>query len=342
MELLWKLLSQYFLKLGTVLGIFQFTFNQESFVAKPSQGLKVYSRCLHTTLGILYIVSTISILVHLRDDNDLSVLKMMGMVYLFELVTQNISFILIVHSLVYVNTSKLIELINCGGELWRLSKQCFSMQFFWMIIGWSVIQNWISCTIDFVASFSTVSYNFEMSWTIIIYSICGFINTLVGNLFFCAMLCTASFYKSLNKDLKLIIKPLKSDKLPSHSQTITTSDRIDQTMILHAKIGRFVQDLNKIFSSVCGGMLVYSFGTIVGESYSLYSITRVETEDIVEDYKNLSMYMVALQILLVLSFVYASSIVTGQIERTAEILKVFLDPSVDDRLKNSVIDDFTN
>ena len=342
MALTWKFLSQYFLTLGTILGMFQFTFNKKSLKAEPLQKLRIYSMCLNTALIFLFPASSISILVFVSDDVDLNIFKMMGVVYLFELVTQNISYTFLVCNLVYKNSKKLTELINSGSELLQVSYKSFSMDLFWLIVGLIVLMEWICCLVDFMACFSTVNYNIIMLWAIVVNFICDFIIMFVGNLFFCAILCAANFYKSLNYDLKMIVEPLKTDNSLSHFLMIQISDRIDQKMILHLKIGRFVQDLNVIFSPICAGILLYSFATITGEFYTFYSYTRVLTEADAAGYVILSMYMVALQILVVFSFVYASSQVVEQIERTADILKIFLDPSVDDRLKNTVNDSIKN
>lgn len=334
MHLMWKILINYFLKIGSVLGIVQFNYDEASFIANKSRAKRIYSVCVNTTLVIAFptsacILYALSLKTLVDSTNSASLMKL---AYIYDVTTQISTYTVIVWILIYGSSSKMIDLVNTGNELIQNSAGSFSSRFFWLIILKSIFFEWIRGYFGVLAYTAYLEYGLNRIWMLIVTNLGIFVNMFVGNVFFCGIYSAGKLFKGLNKQLKLIVKPLKTNQKLSYSQLIEISDQIDRKMILHAKIGKFVEDINQTFSLICLLMLIEAFVTITEELYSFYAASRTVSLET----SSLSVIMAFFQALNIFSFVYASSHVAEQTEKTGDILKVFVDSSADDRLKNSV------
>ena len=331
MQLMWKILINYFLKVGSVLGIIQFNFNNGSFIATKSKGKQFYAKCLSIVL-LIFIPFGSSLFYQLMSSSFQQGTMLLEVVFFIQLSSQVVTSIMIVCILIQRNSSKVVKLINTGSELIQQTTESFSSRFFWLIFLKIILFEWLPIVFELWVNEPLTDHQLSLIWTMLITYLCGFINSFVANTFFDGIYFTAKLFKSLNNELKVIVRPLKTNQRLSHSQILQISDQIDQKMILHAKIGKFLEDLNQMFSFICMMILLDAFLVITGELYAFYVMSRNTTAES----STMSVAVAIFQALVIFSFVYASSHVTDQIERTGDILKVFLDSSVDTRLKNSV------
>ena len=326
-----KILVIYFTKIGTVCGFFPYTFDGKLYKPTKSTTLRVYS-VFCSLLAVSFPIASYILFIHNRGDIDTSEFTLMHLVNSFELLGQNISIFLIVWSLVYKHQATVFEVVNCASDLSGVLVGKFSKQFLLMNYLLILSMEWLSIIwyIFFEALNPLNDFTLRLSMNVSV--IREYFIMFTANLFFEAFCGAGLFYKILNKELKLLIKPLKKRQHLTHSQMLVISDMMDQKMVLHAKIGKFVSDVNKIFSLICASILLNAFITITGELYTFYSSSRMPGD------KNDSfgLFLALYQIVLVFSFVYAANQVSEEFEATGDVLKVFLDSSADDRLKNSV------
>ena len=333
MQLMWKIFINYFLKVGSAFGIFQFNFNNGSFIATKSKIKQFYAKCVSIVLIIALPFGAFEFNNLLSRSFLQKGTMMLGVVFMIQISSQTATNLVINCILIQRNSSKVNKLINTGIELIQQMSESFSASFFWLIFSKIIFFEWLTIILDIWANHSITDDKLSLIWMMLITYLSGFINIFVCNIFFCGIYCSGMIFKSLNNELKIIVKPLKTNQRLTHSQILQISDQIDQKMILHAKIREFLEDLNQMFSFICMMILIEAFLIITGELYSFYVLSRISTAE-----SSIMSIVVALfQSLVIFSLVYASSHVTEQVERTGDILKVFVDSSVDDRLKNSVI-----
>lgn len=334
MHLMGKLVLNYFFKIGSLLGVIQFNYNAVSFVATKSNAKQIYSIFINTVLAILFpTMAYIYFLIYNKTfgQNGSSV-SLMKLAYIYEMLAQISTYIVVVGVLIHKNSSKVIDLMNTGSELIQHSVGSFPNSFFWVIILKILLFDWMREIFVILTYLAYTQYTFNEMWMMIVTSVCCFVNIFVGNIFFCGIFCAGRIFKVQNKQLKTILQPLKKNQKLTHLQLLEISDKIDQKMVLHAKIGKFVEDLNEIFSLIGMMMLLEAFVIITEELYSFYASSRMANAEA----STMSVITAFFYAILVFSFVYASNHITEQVDKTGDILKVFVDTSVDDRLKNSV------
>lgn len=330
MELFWKILLNYFIKVGTLLGIFPYTFEGNFYKANKCKALRIYGICSNIIIFTSFPLASVFLFKFFRGDFDAGKFLLTQLVSISEFVSENICIYTIVWSLIFKYPAKVFEVVNCGSELSRIINAQFTKQFLIISCLLVIIMEWFNSIWMIQLNYNNIDV--PISFCMILYAICDFIIMFVANLFIGAFCCAGLFYKTVNKELKLIIKPLKNKQQLTHNQMIEISELMDQKMILHAKIGKFVNDINKIFSLICVSIMLNSFVIIIGELYSFYAKSRIENEDTTAFSIQLGMFQISLMFCLV----YAANEVSEQFEATGDVLKVFLDSSVDNRLKNSV------
>ena len=330
-----KYLFKYFLRTGIALGLFPHSFDETNFKAGKSKALGIYSFCFSSVLLFLFPTSYTVYFLNFLSGKLIDKYTLMGLVSTFEMIMQIITYILIVWNLVYKNGDKILSTFNCGADLMQVLPLKYSKALFNLIILKIICFDWISNIFYYLSNEQIWTFGLLNTWPMAVTLVGSFIIDFIANIFFCSLYCAGKFYKGLNKDLKTIIYPLHKRSLLTHSEILEISDKIDQKMVLHAKVGKLVENFNQIFSMICASLILTSFTTIVGEFYCFYAFSRISLENN-QEMVQFNVYMAFYKLIETFSFVYASNHITEQFENTGDILKVFLDASVDDRLKNSV------
>ena len=263
--------------------------------------------------------------------------SLLNLTYAFQLTTQIITYSTVFSTLILKDASEIIKLFNSGSELMQAIKGKVSNNFYVALILKIFLLEWVYYFFQIFANYEMLTYPKLFIFTLLVTIFGNFINMFVANIFFCGIYCTGKLFKNLNKQLKLIVKPLQSfrplNQVLTHSQMVELSEKIEHIMIQHAKIVQFVKDFNKLFSLFCASKLLEGFVTITSDAYTFYVFSRTAPDD---GSSPLSFYTCFVHISLIFSFIFASNFATEQFQKTGDILKVYLDFSVDDRLKNSV------
>lgn len=260
--------------------------------------------------------------------------SILTLTYTLQNSSQLITYSILFFTLMYNGSSEMIELVKTGCELEQMSQEKESNnKFFKLIVLKIFFLEWVNSCFIMFSNYEMIIYPKIVVCSMLVTMLGNTINMFAANIFFCGLYWVGKLYKTLNKQLKAIVKPLTNDQKLSLSQLLELSEKVDQMMIQHAKIGKFVEEYNKIFSLFCAAKLLEAFVTITVEVYSFYIFSRTSPDD---GSSPLSFYLVLVQISTVFSFVYASSFVTEHFQKTGDLLKVFLDNSVDDRVRNSV------
>lgn len=332
---MFKYLLQYFLKTGRAVGIFPYIYHETQLKAVKSRALLLYSFCASSVFLFIFPISCRIYFINFQSGFILEKYALMSLVSVFEMIIQIITYTVIVWSLVFKNQNKILETFNCGAELFQVISIKFPIILFFLIVCKIIFFDWIITIVFYASDEKVVSNGVLSTWPMLVTIVGFFIIDLVSNIFFCSLYFSGKLYISLNKELKTIMRSLTIKNPLNLSEMLQISEKIEQKMVLHAKIGKFITNFKQIFSMICVSLVLGCFTTIVGEFYCFYAFSRVPLEN--NQYKiEMNIYQAFYKIVDLFSFVYASNQITEQFGKTGDILKVFLDSSVDDRLKNSV------
>lgn len=330
---MWKFLLQYFLKFGSIFGVIKISFNFKTLKAEKSKTKVIFCFCFSTIFIIIFFISSHTVVIFFCDIVGSKEYYVMGLAYMLRICTEMLTYVICVWSLLFRDSLTIIHLINSGSEIIQSLNEKIPISFYMTVLLKIMVLELAFCTFQWCLIWTVYAFPKYVIYSMIITTIGNAINMYSANIFFCAIYLAGKLYEIVNKQLKTIVKPLKKNQKITRAQMLEITGKIEKMMILHGKIGKFVEDLNIFFSLICVAKLLQAFMAITSETYTFFLFFKMLPNFATTI---LSFYGVLVQIAVVFCFVFAANHVTDQFDKTGDILQIFLDSSIDDRLKNCV------